>query len=405
MINATSQFDEAPDDLAFEQDTDGAKPVVLIFKPDLLPYSETFILEQARFLQRYRPVFVGLRRVPGLDIGDHEILNHGGHIGRLREYAYAWSGIAPDFLRRVARRRPALVHAHFGPSGVLAMPLCRRLGVPLVVSAWGYDVTVSDRELARGGYIGKIYVRRRKQLRRPHIQHLAISRFMAERLQSLGVSPRQITLHYAGIDTERFQPSAQTDRENVALFVGRLVAKKGCEHLLAAMSRVQQQLPEARLAIIGDGPLRADLERRANELGVVVEFLGAQPSDVVRDWMRRARVLCVPSITAPNGDSEGLPTVVIEAQACGLPVVGSRHAGIPEAVVDGETGFIADERDVDGLTAGLRRLLTDHDLQRSFGQAARDHVCRNFDIRRQSVRLERFYDSVRQAAALGSPAG
>jgi colanic acid/amylovoran biosynthesis glycosyltransferase len=111
--------------------------------------------------------------------------------------------------------------------------------------------------------------------------------------------------------------------------------------------------------------------------------------------MAESRVFAAPSKTAPDGDSEGLPTTIVEAAGLGLPVVATRHSGIPEAVVDGETGLLGAEGDRAALAANLRRLLADDALRTQLGAAARKHAEASFDVRRQAGRLEELY------AALG----
>src|SRR6185437_507604 len=150
--------------------------------------------------------------------------------------------------------------------------------------------------------------------------------------------------HYNGVDLARFPPGS--GGPDLVLFVGRLVEKKGVEILIEAFARARAARPGASLVIIGDGPLRPRLERRAGE---GVRFLGALPPGDVADWMRRATVLAAPSVTARDGDAEGLPNVIVEAAASALPAVGSDHSGIPEAILDGETGFIVPERDAEAL--------------------------------------------------------
>ena len=176
------------------------------------------------------------------------------------------------------------------------------------------------------------------------------------------------------------------------LHVGRLVEKKGTAGLLRAFARV----PAGRLAIIGEGPLRPALERLARELGLGerVRFLGVQAPDDVAEWMRRAALLAAPSLTARDGDAEGLPNVVVEAAASALPVVGSDHEGIPEAVADGTSGFVVPEGDVAALAARMAELLGDAALRRRLGAAGRALAEAKFDIKRQMRRLEERYDAL-----------
>jgi glycosyltransferase involved in cell wall biosynthesis len=169
----------------------------------------------------------------------------------------------------------------------------------------------------------------------------------------LGYPQDKLQVHYIGTDVNRFKSSPQTRDSNLVLFVGRLVEKKGCEYLMRAMELVQIERPESKLVVIGDGPLRQSLECLARTTNIRCSFLGAQPSASVAEWLGRARVFCAPSVTAANGDSEGLGLVFAEAQATGTPVVSFKHGGVPEVVRDGDTGLLAAERDHQGLARHL----------------------------------------------------
>jgi hypothetical protein len=177
------------------------------------------------------------------------------------------------------------------------------------------------------------------------------------------------------------------------LHVGRLVEKKGTALLLDAMVEIRKHVPAARLAVIGEGPLGDALRARSARLGLDahVEWLGRVPHDAVRAWMRRATLLAVPSITARDGDAEGLPTVIPEAGAAGLPTVGSDHSGIPEAVIDGKTGFVVPEGDSVRLAGRIIELLGDPARAAALGVAARALVEEQFDSKRQTERLEHYY--------------
>jgi glycosyltransferase involved in cell wall biosynthesis len=180
----------------------------------------------------------------------------------------------------------------------------------------------------------------------------------------------------------------------VVLFVGRLAEKKGCTVLIEAIAAVQAQEPDVELIFIGDGPLRADLETQAQQHLKRYQFLGMQPPEVVKNWMNRARIFAAPSVTAANGDSEGLPTVIVEAQAMGLPVVSTIHAGIPEAVIHGETGFLTPERDVAGLTHHCLELLQSDALWERISRGGRSHMEHNFNHVIQIAYLEDLYRAV-----------
>jgi glycosyltransferase involved in cell wall biosynthesis len=265
------------------------------------------------------------------------------------------------------------------------------MGLPLITSLRGYDVTRSDRVLLRSGRFSWMrYAVGKKRLQRSGALFLAVSDALRDQAIARGYPEARTITHYNGVDLERFQPETIQAEPDLILHVARLVEKKGTQVLIETM----KHLAGARLVIIGDGPLRAALTRQAQELGGRIRFLGALPSDEVTKWMQRASVLAVPSVTAADGDAEGLPNVAVEAAAAGLPVVGTRHSGIPEAVDDGTSGFLVPEHNVEALAARLAALLGSESLRREMGAAARRLAERKFDRRMLTSRLEAIYDRV-----------
>ena len=209
-----------------------------------------------------------------------------------------------------------------------------------------------------------------------------------------GFPAEKVITHCLGVDTNQFRSKPKFPRQQIVLFVGRFLEKKGCEYLIRAMARVQAAIDEVEFVLIGDGELKTELETLVAKLLRRYQFLGFQPQSAVKSWMDRSMLLVVPSVTAATGDSEGLPTVVIEAQAMGLPVVASNHAGIPQAVINGETGFLTAERDITGLAACILRLLRDPELWQRFSVNGKEHVEKNFNLDKQTKILENIYKSV-----------
>jgi len=309
---------------------------------------------------------------------------------RLRKAAYDFVPVAPSFHRRVREARPALVHAHFAPDGAAVLPLVRRLQVPLIVTLHGYDVLRSDDEISRS-VVGRLYLARRTELWARASTFICVSEFMAQKAMSHGFPAEKLQVHYIGVDRTRFAPSEGV-REPIALFVGRLVEFKGCEFALRAMQRVAAEVPGVRTVVIGDGPLRGELERLARELSLDCEFLGACDSDTVRKWMARARLLCAPSVTTALGATEALGIVSLEAQASGTPVVGFRSGGIPEAVLEGSTGMLVPPGDVTALAAAMERYFTDEAFWTAANIQSPRWVAERFDLASQTLELERIYD-------------
>lgn len=374
---------------------DDARPAVVVYTHSLLERSMTFIRSHAEALTRYRPVYAGAHRVAGLDLpADRAVaVNEGGLGGRLAELLFRRFGMAGSVAERLRSHRPTVLHAHFGLSGPSALTLAEALGIPLLVTYHGQDATITDAE-ARRSWRGREYLRGRARVMERAALVIAVSDFIRSRLIAKGYSPDKIVTHYNGIDLEFFRRGSQS-REAVVLFVGRFVEKKGCEYLIRALALLRKQGLAARGVLVGDGPLRPALERLAGESGAQVAFTGFLPLPEVRDWLGRASVVAVPSVTASNGDSEGLPTVILEAQAMGTPVVATRHAGNAEGVAAGRTAIVVEERDEAGLADAIRFFLQDDAAVAAFGDAGRAFVESRFDIATQARGLEGLYDRAR----------
>jgi glycosyltransferase involved in cell wall biosynthesis len=304
------------------------------------------------------------------------------------------TGIMPAPALRLARLQPVLVHAHFGPDGVLAMPLARRLRVPLVVTFHGYDATTRDDYARRSFARHRLYLLRREALKRSAALFVAVSHFIRSRLLAQGFPRERVVVHYIGVDLDRFHGDPAACRESVVLFVGRLVEGKGAAHLLHAMALLRHRHPAFRIVVVGDGPERANLAGLAAELGVQAEFLGTRPAEEIAAWLRRAAILCVPSMTASDGWQEAFGIVFAEAQACGVPVVSYETGGIPEAVGADTGGLLVAEGDWRALAAALDRLLSDEQLRVKLGRAGQERTRTMFDLRRQTERLEALYRRV-----------
>jgi colanic acid/amylovoran biosynthesis glycosyltransferase len=366
---------------------------IVIFRIELLPRSETFIAAQAAAMQRYEPYFVGWRRVAGLELPEEAswTADSGQQWGRLKELRFRYFGSTVGEIAQLRTRSPRLVYAHFALDGYAAMRLARRLGVPLVTALHGYDVTMSDETLG-ATRLGREYLKGRASLQKECSLFLACSEYVRARALERGYPADRTIVHSIGVDVQRFAPPTTQSREAVVLFVGRLVEKKGCVHLIEAMSEVQRRSADVELVVIGDGPLRSYCEALAARLKVRCRFLGAQSSAVVQEWMAHATVFCVPSVVATSGDAEGFGIVFLEAQAMGLPVVSTRSGGIPEAVEDERTGLLVAEGDPRALAAAILRLIRDEDLWQRFSLAGRRRVLEQFDLMRQTHHLEKLFD-------------
>ncbi len=388
---------------------DGKRQVV-VFRKDLLPISETFISAQMTFYRRWAPALVGYKRVAGLDIDDiphHTLFDCRRIDDRLRmkfdQYCALAGRQSKRFDRTLAEMKPDLVHAHFGYDAILAAPSVGRADLPLVVTLHGTDILRNWAAWASGdmGFFFRFYPRAIRHLfANPRVHFLAVSEALRIQAIERGVPEERLTVAYTGIDTTRFdirrfagKGAPSGDGSPMVLFIGRLVAFKGCEFLIRAMAVVQRRFPGCRLVVAGNGPLREALTALAVSLGVVVEFTGAVGADAVLELLRQASLFCLPSVTEADGTFEAFGMVMLEAQASGVPVLTSARAGT-EAILPGETGHVFAERNVDELTEQITTLLKNPDECARLSVAAREHARRNFDIRVCTARIEAIYDRI-----------
>ncbi len=358
---------------------------VVVWRTAMLPGSETFVRAQADALSRWEPRFLGAVRVASPLARDDDVIAFPPGFLRVR-----LTGTSPRLRQVLADLAPRLVHAHFGGDGWMISDAAAHLGVPLAVTLHGHDVT---RQPDTRGVKGLRYRRNLRTVFDRAALLLAVSAPVRDRAIALGADPAKVRIHHTGVHLPPPGPPA-AKRWDIA-FVGRLVEKKGLDDLLAAAATLPDLAP--RILIVGDGPLAQPLRDQAAALGVDATFAGPQDHATAGRSMAEARIFASPSRTAPDGDSEGLPTTILEAQARGVPVVSTRHSGIPEAVIHDTTGLLGAEGDREALARHLRLLLTDEPLRARLGHQARAHVADRFDLTHQTARLEDLYDELTTA--------
>ena len=372
---------------------------IIIYRDMLLPYSETFITAQVENLKSYQGFYVGtLWSSPILSLFP---IDKSINLSELAFFATFWrltfkifGLINPIWLKKIQLTKPQLIHAHFGSDGLWAIPLVKKMKIPLIVTFHGSDITITqyDNEFITNSY--RLYVKRRKILFKEANLFIAVSNFIKQKLIAAGCPKNKIFTHYIGIDIDKFQPKIEIKRQDIVLFVGRLIEVKGCEYLIKAMAKIQKSNPEIELVVIGDGYLRESLKNLASNKLQKYRFLGYQSPSVVKQWMNKAKVFCVPSITTKSNATEAFGMVFLEAQAMGLPVVSFNSGGISEAVQHNKTGFLANDKDWEQLAEYIYNLFSDQILWNQFSEEGRKYIINNFDIKKQTKLLENIYDSL-----------
>jgi glycosyltransferase involved in cell wall biosynthesis len=367
---------------------------VLVFAAELLPYSETFVRDHVASLRR-GAVLVGAKAVTGLSTeGLETALLPNSRWSRILLWL---TGISPTMDRLVAAHDVKLLHAHFADAGARLAQYARRRGLPLVVTLHGADV-LRRPERTAGALMNRLLWGR---LMRSAALFLPVSDYLARKAVERGFPEAKLRRHYLGIPLTPPLLRQPSEAPPAILFIGRLVEKKGLPYLFDACSILARRGHDFRLRIVGDGPLLESCRERAEALEGRVSFAGRLPPEQVREELRQAQIVCMPSIEAADGDNEGLPIVALEAQAAGLPIVAFDQGPVPECLRANATGLLARDRSAEDLASSLERLLEDPELRRRLGHDGRRHVEENFNIERQSEELERIYDGVLARCAGG----
>lgn len=310
--------------------------------------------------------------------------------GRLDAALYDLTTWSPHFFKWA--RTVKLLHAHMGPTGVHALLASRRLGLPLVTSYYGFDVTLlasSDRFRRPFWH----YALRHEALFQQADRILVLSEHMKRALLAQGAREDRLRIVRLGVDLKRFLPRARPSTAGAleVLMVGREVEKKGFDDGLRACALARDGGCELKVRILGLAmPGQVALRALADELGLDVDWL--DPTTRTALAMSRADVLLCPSRTASNGDQEGTPTVICEAGASGLAIISTRHAGIPEQIDDGRSGLLSDERDVASMAKHLIDLGRSPELRFELGRAAVEKMQNEYSFEAHRESLQRVYD-------------
>jgi glycosyltransferase involved in cell wall biosynthesis len=291
--------------------------------------------------------------------------------------------LARDVIRAVRAESPDLLHTHLVHADVYGSIASRVTGVPFVSTRHNDDRYL----LGPFRYADRAFARRARRL-------IAISDAVRTFLERAGHDPRKLTTVRYGLDDLPAVPSSPTPAEAgvpvgapLALAVGRLIEQKDHSTLLRAFARVREQQPEARLAILGGGPLEAETRALAASLGIT-DAVALPGRTEIRDWLERADVF------VHTSRWEGFGIVLLEAMLAGLPIVATAVSAVPEVVEDGETGALVPAGDVEGVARELGALLADPGLRRRLGEAGRERARTEFSVARMAERTLEVYRGV-----------
>ncbi|MEM1109251.1 MAG: glycosyltransferase [Planctomycetota bacterium] len=291
--------------------------------------------------------------------------------------------------QHLERTKPKAILCHFGYSALRVLPEASRLSIPVIAHFHGLDLSSGLRNRWYRDSLLK-YLDRFAQI-------VTVGSHQKTWILEQGIAPEKVHLIPCGVPVAEFTPPPETleEKTNTESFAfvltSRLVDWKGVDYSLKAFAEVAERHAAVRLHIIGDGEETENLKALANELNVAdrVVFHGSQPPEFVHEQMRRSHAFLQHSLDHHTGWNEGFGVSITEASSTELPVVVTRCGGIPDQVVDGETGFIVPQRDVSAMAAAMGRLVEDRALARRLGVTGRKHVSEHFDTADQVRKLER----------------
>lgn len=366
---------------------------VVIACPSDDQYSETFIRDHidqidgvcgvlsGGFLPKFwngKNIFLGLETI---------VLNI---LSRLQRSPSLHSILDEYRIARVARllkrEKVSVVLAEYGPTGVSLAKICEKAGCACVVHFHGQDIFSEP-------MVGKYKHAYREMFKKVSGVVVGTPQMMMT-AQKLGATPSILYLNPCGVESARFETASPSENAKTFVFVGRFIEKKAPFLTVLAFAECTREEPNAKLVMIGDGPLLSGCRQLVRALGIQenVEFTGFLDHAQVRKWLRSARAFVQHSVTAPDGDAEGTAISVLEAAASGLPVIATRHGGIIYSMVHEETGFLVNEYDSRGMAAAMILLCRNDTLADSLGQSGQTRIKQKYEMRDRIETLNEILD-------------
>jgi len=352
--------------------------------------SETFILNQITGLidRGYNIDIISLNK-PKNDI-HHEKVYEYDLFKKTQYISWTRSQLGFEFNDRLLSSLflTDIIHSHFASWPTeFALNLFEKFNIPFLFTAHAYDIFVNP----------DIFTLQKKI--NSALKVITISDYNKDYLTNLFGKDlsNKINVIRCGVELSKFKYLERHEKKFIKiLFVGRLVEKKGCYYAIEAFKKALKKNNNLELSIIGDGYLKEDIHHliNASDLKSKISMLGPQTQQNVLKEMERADIFFLPSLTAANGDREGIPISILEAQAMGLPVISTYHSGIPEVINNGENGFLVPERDVDAMAEKLILLASQHELRNRMGEIGRNKIKHFYNHEIELDNLENIFNKL-----------
>jgi len=349
---------------------------IALLSPNQNAYSETFIQAHKNLLkgkvyfyysgilptQLEGGVLINSRRLRILDIIK-------GHFNLNR---FSLQEIA--LINSLKKNKIDVVLAEYGDTAQRVLKICKQLNLPLIVHFHGYDASVFEIIKNNNNY---------KEVFETARYVVVVSKKMYQDLLNLGCPEQKLVYNACGPQDEFFKVQPNFSKQQF-IAIGRFVDKKAPYYLILSFLKVIKKFPEAKLIMAGDGPLLDTCKNLVKyySLEANISFVGVISPEKYREYLEESLVFIQHSVTAENGDSEGTPVGILEASAAGLPVISTKHAGIPDVIINGKTGLLVEEHDVDGMAGNMIKLMENTELAKVLGTNGKKHIKDNFTLKR-----------------------
>lgn len=381
---------------------------VIHYKNDpYLGITETWIYEQIKNLKRYKPI-VYCHSTQNLDIYPVSQIRSLGSRRKITTIRGFFDQVWNRFLRFyilsiyfLLKDKPNLVHAHYGISGYHFLLFKKIFKIPMITTFYGYDLSIPSRY--------PVWRKRYKKLFAQGDLFLVEGYHMKNCLIALGCPENKILIQHLGINLDmiKFLPRIVKKEEEIRILISASFReKKGIPYAIKAFAKVKTNNPGLRikLTIIGgsDGSCESEKEKKTilkeiEECGLddSIDLLGYQSYPVLINEIYKYHIFLAPSVSALNGDTEGgAPVSIIEASASGMPILSTKHCDIPEVVLDGQSGYLVPERDIDALAERLEHLVLNPCIWEEMGFKGRRHIESKYNVKIQVQTLEEIYDAI-----------
>ncbi len=365
---------------------------LLIAYPQPNSYSETFIHNHIKYLNPVATITDGW--LPYLDQNSSTIFHFPFSLNVLRG---AFKKYLPNIYfkiyqqnlkRYLIENKIEIVLAEYGITASNMIDVCTELNIPLVAHYHGFDAyEYKTIDKYKSAYLN---------LSNKAAKIIVVSEDMKNELIQLGMDATKMINHPYGVDVAKFKQTHPAKNKNIIISVGRFTGKKAPQLVIKSFAVVTNEIKDAELWMVGGGEKFEECKSLIEELGLQekVKLWGVKKPEEISELLAQAKIFVQHSLRPANGDSEGTPNTVLEASSCGLPIVSTLHAGIKEAVIHNQSGYLVNEGDYENMAKHLITLLNDNDAVERMGNAAREHMEKNYKIENKIESLRNILKSI-----------